>query len=79
MFSKLTATAVFHKVKLAKLHKVYTTYIATFGRYHFFRLPFGLTPATEYFQKVARIFKDQERYLIGDVILFKQTRSERNQ
>lgn len=66
-------------MKLAKSHKDYKTFIAPFGRYRFFWLPLSLTSATEYFQKVACILKEQERYLIDDVLVFELTRSERKE
>ncbi|XP_062399854.1 uncharacterized protein K02A2.6-like [Sardina pilchardus] len=49
-FSKLDANMGFWQIPLAKESARYTTFITPFGRYHFNRLPFGISSAPEHFQ-----------------------------
>lgn len=50
-FSKQDANSGFYQVRLSKASELLTTFITPFGRYCFTRLPFGITPAPEYFQR----------------------------
>lgn len=49
-FSKLDANMGFWQIPLSKDSALYTTFITPFGRYHFNRLPFGISSASEHFQ-----------------------------
>ena len=51
VFSKLDANAGFWQIPLSKDSAMLTTFVTPFGRYHFNRLPFGITSAPEVFQK----------------------------
>ncbi|KAK0131436.1 hypothetical protein N1851_033838 [Merluccius polli] len=46
-FSKLDANMGFWQIPLSKESAPYTTFITPFGRYHFNRLPFGISSAPE--------------------------------
>ncbi|XP_037509314.1 uncharacterized protein K02A2.6-like [Rhipicephalus sanguineus] len=79
VFSRLDATASFHQVKLSADSQELTTFITTYGRYCFCRLPFGITSAPEYFQKqMARILEGQEGVanMRDDILVFGRTRQE---
>lgn len=49
-FTKLDANMGFWQIPLSKESALYTTFIMPFGRYHFNRLPFGISSAPEHFQ-----------------------------
>ena len=51
LFSKLDANSGFWKIPLAETSRPLTTFITPFGRYHFNKLPFGITSAPEHFQR----------------------------
>ena len=51
VFSKLDANSGFHQIVLNPESAKLTTFITPFGRYMFKRLPLGISPAPEYFQK----------------------------
>lgn len=51
-FSKLDANMGFWQIPLAKESALLTTFITPFGRYHFNRLPFGISSAPEHFQNM---------------------------
>ncbi|XP_075556585.1 uncharacterized protein LOC142588643 [Dermacentor variabilis] len=79
VFTKLDATASFHQVKLSEDSQELTTLITPYGRYCFFRLPFGITSAPEYFQKqMARILEGEYGVanMIDDIVVFGRTRQE---
>ena len=50
-FSKLDANSGFWQIPLAKKSQLLTTFITPFGRYHFTKMPFGISSAPEHFQK----------------------------
>lgn len=50
-FSKLDANSGFWQIPLAPSSALLTTFITPFGRYHFRRLPFGISSAPEHFQR----------------------------
>ena len=50
MFSKVDANFGFWQVLLNDSSKPLTTFITLFGRYHFNKLPFGISSAPEHFQ-----------------------------
>lgn len=51
-FSKLDANMGFWQIPLSKDSALLTTFITPFGRYHFNRLPFGISSAPEHFQNM---------------------------
>lgn len=82
VFSKLDATSSFHQVKLTEGCQEMTTFITPFGRYCFRRLPFGITSAPEYFQRVmANILEGQMGAvnMIDDILVFGRDRAEHDQ
>ena len=50
IFSKLDANSGFWQIPLAPESAKLTTFITSFGKYQFHRLPFGITSAPEPFQ-----------------------------
>ena len=51
VFSTLDTNSGFWQIPLSASSAKYTTFITPFGRYHFNRLPFGITSAPEVFQR----------------------------
>lgn len=51
IFSKLDCRSGFYQLPLEKESAKLTTFITPFGRYHFNRLPFGISSAPEIFQR----------------------------
>ena len=51
LFSKLDANSGFWQIPLAEESRSLTTFVTPFGRYHFNKLPFGISSAPELFQK----------------------------
>ena len=61
VFSKLDCNSGFRQIPLSEESAPITTFITPWGRYHFNVLPFGITPASEHFQKqLEMILKDCE-------------------
>lgn len=52
VFSKLDANSGFYQIKLSNKSQLLTAFITPYGRYLFQRLPFSITLAPEYFQKL---------------------------
>ena len=51
VFSKLDANSGFWQTPLSPESALLTTFITPFGRFHFRRLPFGISSAPEHFQR----------------------------
>ena len=51
VMSKLDANSGYWQIPLAQESRTLTTFITPFGRYHFNRLPFGISSASEIYQK----------------------------
>lgn len=51
IFSKLDANSGFWQIPLSKESSLLTLFITPFGRYCFNHLPFGITSASEHFQR----------------------------
>ena len=60
VFSKLDANSGFWQIPLSADSAPLTTFITPFGRYHFNRLPFGITSAPEHFQR-------RMQHILGDL------------
>ena len=54
-FSKLDANSGFWQIELSPDLSKLTTFITSFGHYKFNRLPFGISSASELFQKMLEI------------------------
>ena len=50
-FTKLDANSGFWQVSLSENSRLLTTFITTFGRYCYNKLPFGISSAPEHFQR----------------------------
>lgn len=78
-FSKLDANSGFWQIEMSPETAKLTTFITPFGRYHFNRLPFGISSAPEFFQKkMAEILRGCEGVvgLIDDLLIHGQTEEE---
>ena len=60
IFSKLDANSGFWQIPLSSESRPLTTFITPFGRYHFNKLPFGISSAPELFQR--RMNKDEAEH-----------------
>ena len=61
IFTKLDAKSGFWQIPLSEKSRQYTTFITPFGRFQFNRLPFGISSASEVFQRsMSRILGDME-------------------
>ena len=79
VFSKLDANSGFWQVPLGPDSQLLTTFITSFGRYCFQKLPFGITSAPEIFQKrMSEILDglDGVVCLIDDMLIFGATQDE---
>ncbi len=82
VFSKLDANSGFWQIPLAKTSRHLTTFITPFGRYHFNKLPFGISSAPEHFQKrMSNILSGLEGVLclIDDVLVFGKDKNEHDE
>ena len=83
MFSKIDANSFgFWQIPLDKQSALLTTFITPFGRYHFNRLPFGITSALEHFQRrMSEILSELEGMvcLIDDVLVHGKSQEEHDQ
>ena len=80
-FSKLDANSGFWQIPLSKESALLTTFITPFGRYHFNRLPFGITSAPEHFQRrVSTLLRDLEVVcLIDDVLIYGRSQEQHDE
>ncbi|UYV65862.1 K02A2.6-like [Cordylochernes scorpioides] len=72
-FSKLEANSGFHQIPLSPDCQHLTTFITPFGRYKFCRMPFRISLAPEYFQKVMSIIlqgMDGVMCYLDDILIF---------
>ena len=80
-FSVLDAEQAFYQVKLDDESSKLLTMNTPFGRYRFLRMPFGISPAPEIWQKTAcEIFEGLEGVdvYMDDVLVWGETLSEHN-
>ena len=73
VFSKLDANSGFWQIPLAEKSQQLTTFITPFGRYHFTKMPFGISSAPEHFQKrMSAILSGLEGVLclMDDILVF---------
>jgi len=73
VFSKLDANSGYWQMELTKQSALLTTFITPYGRYCFNRLPFGITSASEYFQRhMSDILQGFEGVvcLIDDILVY---------
>ena len=79
VFTKLDANSGFWQIPLAPTSQERTIFITPFGRYCFRRLPFGITSATEHFQKrMHKVLEDLPGVLcmMDDIIIFGESSEE---
>ena len=79
IFSKLDANSGFWQIPLSPESRPLTTFLTPFGRYHFNKLPFGLSSAPELFQKrMGKLLEglDGVVCLIDDVFIFAADKEE---
>ena len=79
IFSKLDANSGFWQIPLAKESRPLTTFITSFGRYCFNKLPFGISSAPELFQRrMNEILEWLDGVLcqMDDVLIFGSTQAE---
>ncbi|UYV84530.1 K02A2.6-like, partial [Cordylochernes scorpioides] len=72
-FSKLDANSGFHQIPLSPDCQHLTTFIIPFGRYKYCRMPFGISLAPEYFQRVMSIIlqgMDGVMCYLDDILIF---------
>ncbi|UYV78507.1 hypothetical protein LAZ67_16001812 [Cordylochernes scorpioides] len=72
-FSKLDANSGFHQIPLSPDCQHLTTFITPFGRYKYCRMPFGISLASEYFQRVMSIIlqgMDGVMCYLDDILIF---------
>ncbi|UYV61233.1 K02A2.6-like [Cordylochernes scorpioides] len=72
-FSKLGANSGFHQIPLSPDCQHLTTFITPFGRYKYCRMPFGISLAPEYFQRVMSIIlqgMDGVICYLDDILIF---------
>ena len=81
VFSKLDANSGFWQIPLAEESQLLTTFITSFGRYCFNKLPFGISSAPEHFQKrMSQILTGLEGVvcLMDDVLVFGKDEEQHN-
>ena len=79
MFSKLDANSGFWQIELTKESALLTTFITSYGRYCFNRLPLGITSTPEHFQRrMSDILQGLEGVvcLIDGILVYGKTQEE---
>lgn len=79
IFSTLDAASGFWQIPLDEASQKLTTFITPFGRYHFKRLPFGISLATDIYQsKMVELFGEIEgvQVIIDDILIHGKNMSE---
>ena len=79
LFSSLDAESGFWQIPLEPESQKLTTFISPFGRFCFQRLPFGITSASEIFQrKMQELLQDHEgvEVIVDDILVHDRTREE---
>ena len=79
IFTKLDANSGFWQIPLSPESRPLTTFITPFGRYHFNKLPFGISSALELFQRrMSAILEGLEGVvcLIDDVLVIGKNKAE---
>ena len=82
MFTKLDANSGLWQIPLSPASALLTTFITPFGRYHFRRLPFGISFAPEHFQRMiseALIGLEGRVCLMDDIHVYGATREEHDE
>ena len=82
IFTKLDAKSGFWQIPLSEESRKLTTFITPFGRYCFNRLPFGISSASEVFQRtVSTILADQEGVIchVDDILIHAKDQATHNQ
>ena len=82
VFSKLDVNSGFWQIPLSAESAALTTFVTPFGRYHFNRLPFGITSAPEHFlRRIQEVLHDLQGVvcLMDDVLVHGKTQSEHDQ
>lgn len=81
-FSKLDANSGYWQIELNPDSAKLTTFITPFGRFHFNRLPFGITSAPEHYQRrMTEVVGDIEGVvcLVDDILVSGKTQEEHDQ
>ena len=79
VFNKLDANSGFWQIPLSETYRTLTTFITPFGRYHFNKLPFGISYAPELFQRrMNTILEGLEGMvcLMDNVLIFSSNKDE---
>ena len=82
IFSKLDACSGFWQIPLAEESKHYTTFITPFGRYCFNRLPFGISSASDIFQRtISKILSDMDGVIahMDDILVHAKDQASHDQ
>nr|XP_037288681.1 uncharacterized protein K02A2.6-like [Rhipicephalus microplus] len=81
-FSRLDANAGFHQIPLDEATSRICTFATPFGRYRFLRLPFGISSASEVFQKtLTEMFEGLPgvRVYVDDVLIWGDSKEEHDE
>ncbi|XP_051782102.1 uncharacterized protein K02A2.6-like [Erpetoichthys calabaricus] len=82
VFTKLDARSGFWQIPLTPQSRPLTTFITPFGRYHFNRLPFGISSAPEHFQRrMSQMLEGFEGVIChaDDVLVYGRDKQEHDQ
>nr|KAG5700450.1 hypothetical protein BaRGS_010363 [Batillaria attramentaria] len=79
IFTKLDAKSGFWQIPLSEESRKYTTFVTPFGRFCFNRLPFGISSASEVFQRtMSTVLSDLEGVIchMDDVLVHAENQAE---